>query len=752
MLALYRSGRQAEASTVFHRLRRTLDESEGLEPSPAVQQLLTRILKQDPSLELDTTPVQQPARAHNLPVQLTSFIGREQEVHQLEQYLVRSRLISLVGPPGVGKTRLALQAASSLVGKHVDGVWLVELAPLRDPDLVPQVVAAVVTSREQPGRLLLDNLVAELRDRDVLLVLDNCEHLLDAVATVVDALVRQCPGSSVLVTSRERLGMAGELIVEVSPLRVPDLAGAVSPISLHNFDAVHLFTDRAALVQPKFSLTPQNALAVAQICRRLEGIPLALELAAAHMNAISADAMVARLSDRFQVLGPARGVAAHHRTLRATLDWSYALLADEEKVLFRRLSVFVGAFEVEAAEAVCGCAPLVSEDILVLLSKLVDKSLVAAEQGSGTPTYRLLETMREYALHHLAESGKLDDLRGRHCRYLVSLADSGRPLLRSLESAGWLIRMVQEEGNLRAALEWSAQTHASREALSLGLQLATTLGPFWESRGLWNEGRQWLDLFLSRLPEVTAVRGQALFWAGWLAFRSSNSGAVYERTREALAVAERLRDVELLGLIHFLAGYMEFLRGNGSLAEDHLEQSERLFTSLDEPRALAVVLATRSGSHLDGGDVTTAYALANRALAQARAANMEIGSSADTQMNRVLLRRGDLEAARTRWQDGLRRPHQEAVYTRVAMMGLAAVAAAQGQARRALRLEAASMALKRKWELHTGPAGSPLDSTFARFLNPARQALDDDARAEAAAEGFRMTDEQAIEYALSDRE
>jgi non-specific serine/threonine protein kinase len=343
-----------------------------------------------------------------------------------------------------------------------------------------------------------------------------------------------------------------------------------------HFDAVRLFTERAVLVQPKFSLTPTNAQAVGQICRRLEGIPLALELAAAQMNAISAEAMAARLSDRFRLLGSARGAAAHHKTLRATLDWSQALLGAEEKVLFRRLSVFVGDFDIEAAEAICGFAPLVSDDVVVLLSRLVDKSLVAAEPGTGAPTYRLLETMREYALQQLAESGELDTVRTRHCCYFLQLSETDRPLLRSLENAAWLTTMVREEANLRAGLEWSADAHASPEALKLGLRLATALGPFWESRGLWTEGRQWLDLFLSRLPEVTASTGQALFWAGWLALRTSDTDAAYARARdaEAFAVAEGVHNPQLNALIHLLLGLRQHLI-EPSAAADHLEQSEK---------------------------------------------------------------------------------------------------------------------------------------------------------------------------------
>src|SRR5579859_4117068 len=753
MLALYRSGRQAEASTVFHRLRNALDEAEGMEPGSALQQLLTQILNQDPRLNLAPTPIpqQQPTK-HNLPLQLTSFVGREKELSELRRSLSEGRLVSLVGPAGVGKTRLALQAANGLVANHRDGVWLVELAPISDAGLAPQAIASVVTPREQPGRLPVDSLVSELRNRDVLLLLDNCEHLLESVAAAVESILRQCSGVRVLVTSRERLSLAGERIVQVRPLATTELEATLPLETLLRFDAVHLFTDRAGLVVPSFSLNATNAKTIVQICRRLEGIPLALELAAAHMNAISAEAMLDRLDDRFRLLGHSRGATAHHRTLRAALDWSHALLAEEEKVLFRRLSVFVGGFQLESAEAVCGFEPLAPDDVVALMARLVDKSLVTAEPGPNTQAYRLLETMREYAEQRLAEVGEVDDVRARHARRYLSLAETDRPLLRSLENAAWLARMMQEEGNLRAALEWSASVDSCTEAAELGLKLATALGPFWESRGLWTEGRRWLDLFLRQRPETTATRGHALFWGGWLAFRTSETDTVHLRANEGRTIAKQLGDRQLLAMIDLLVGYTDQLQERWSASEEHLKHSEQMFASLGDPRGLAVVLAYLAESARIRGDLVPAESLVDRALAFARAANMEVGSSADTTKSLVLLAKGDLQAAKTRWQYGLRRPRQEVVYIRVAMMGLAALAAEQGRVRRALRLEAAGIALKQKWQLHTGPAGSPMDKTFARFLEPARQALDDAIRAQLAAEGHLMSDEEAIDYALSDRD
>lgn len=692
------------------------------------------------------------ARPNNLPVPATSFVGRHQDLIDIIRLLGEARLVTLVGPPGVGKTRLALQVATQQVGKPRDGVWLVELAPLADPELVPQAVASAITERQQPGRLLAESLVGELQGRDVLLVVDNCEHLLEGVAGLVGVILARCPEVRMLLTSRERLGLAGEVVVQVAPLRMPHIAGTLPLETLRQFDAVHLFADRATLVLPHFTVSPENAETVVQICRRLEGMPLALELAAAHMNAISPEGMLARLGHRFRLLGRSRGATGHHRTLRAALDWSHELLAEEEKVLFRRLSVFVGDWRLESAEAICGFAPLTNdEDVVLHLSRLVDKSLVTAEPGTAAGAYRLLETVREYARERLTESGELETVRGRHARHFLSLSETGRPLLRSPEHPNWLARLIQEEGNLRAALDWSAGSKHT-EAVGVGLRLATALGPFWESRGLYSEGRRWLDLFLEQLPARTAERGRALFWDGWLTLRASEADAALARGYEGRSIAEELGDSLLQAMTLLLLGYTVGLLDQGKAEDEYLEQSEQLFASLGELRGLAIVLAYRSDVPRMQGDLSTANALADRGLAVARQANMHVGSSVDTSKNLVLLELGDLDVARVRWQEGLRRPGQEAVYIRVALMGLAGVAAAQGRARRALRLEATGIALKQKWGLHTGPAKSPLDQVFARHLEPAKQALDDKACEQAAAEGRLMSEEEAIEYALSDRD
>jgi len=752
MLALYRCGRQADASAAFHRLREAVDEAQGIEPGPALQQLLTRVLNQDRALELQARRLpHRDSRGHNLPLQVTTFVGREHEVAEIQRLLGRARLVSLVGPPGVGKTRLALQVANGLLGQYRHGIWLIELAPLSDPGLVPQAVASVVTVHEQPGRLSADGLVGELQGRDVLLVLDNCEHLIEGVAAVVDAILRHCPGVRMLATSRERLGLDGEIIVHIAPLRTPEVAGTLPLDKLRQFEAVQLFTNRTTLVVPDFTVTPDNAPTLAQICRRLEGIPLALELAAARMNAVPPEAMLARLDDRFRLLGHSRVAPVHHRTLRTALDWSHGLLAEEEKVLFRRLSIFTGKWRLESAEAVCGFRPLTNDDVVGLLARLVDKSLVTIGTDSADAIYRLLDMVREYAGLQLRVSGEVETARERHARYFLSLAETDRPLLRSLERPTWLARMIQEESNLRAVLEWSA-TGETPGAAEVGLALASALGPFWESRGLYREGRQWLELLLQRCSERSAARALGLYWAGWLAFRASEPDVTRARAEEARAIAEELDDRLIVAMTLCMLGFNSFLVEQWATGGEYLGQSERLFAALNDIRGLTLVLAYQAQFEWLRGDLTAANRIADRGLALARQADMEVGSSLDTAKSFILFEQGEVEAATARFKDGLSRPNQEATYLLCAMFGIAGVAAAQGRPRRAIRLAGAATALNRKWNLHTGPASSPLYKVFDRLVQPAREALDEAARTQALTEGSLMSEDEAIDYALSDRD
>jgi predicted ATPase/class 3 adenylate cyclase len=412
---------------------------------------------------------------NNLPTQLTSFIGREKELTDVKRLLANTHLLTLIGPGGTGKTRLSLQVASEVLPSYPHGVWLIELAPISDPSLVPAAALAALDLPAEVHRPAIDMLCDYLREKEALLILDNCEHLVDACARMVDRLLHAAPKLRILASSREALGIAGEVSYRVPSLGLPDIKQLPSLDSLSQYEAVKLFIDRARAAQPTFNVTNDNAPAVAQICHRLDGIPLALELAAAKVRALSVDQISKRLDDRFRLLtGGSRTALERHQTLRATLDWSHNLLPEKEQVLFRRLSIFVSGWTLEAAESVCSDDLIPHEDIFELLEQLVNKSMVTAEEWQSETRYRMLETMRQYANEKLIEAGESENLRDRHLEYYLNLAEIATPHLLRPEQLEWLDRLEAEHDNMRGALEWSLGYERPEHAL----RLATTLGTF----------------------------------------------------------------------------------------------------------------------------------------------------------------------------------------------------------------------------------------------------------------------------------
>jgi len=454
---------------------------------------------------------------HNLPLQLTSFIGRIREMAEVKYLLSATRLLTLIGPGGAGKTRLSLQVANELLDQYPDGAWFVELAPISDPLLLPRTTAIAIGLRDEPKRPVIDMLCDYLRGKQLLLILDNCEHLVEACAQLVDRLLHASPKLSIIASSREAFGIAGEASYRVPSLGLPDLKNLPSFESLDQYEAVRLFTERATSAVSTFRVTNENASAVAQICHRLDGIPLAIELAAAKVRALSVDQISKRLDDRFRLLTSGNRTALErHQTLRATLDWSHNLLSPEEQILFRRLSIFVDGWTLEAAESVCAndsnLGGIRSEDIQNLLEHLVNKSLVSAEEWQSETRYRVLETMRQYAGEKLIEAGESENLRERHLEYFLDLAESAAPHLRKPEQLEWLARLEAEHENMRAALEWSL----GMERPEYALRLAAALGTFWFMHCYWLEGAKWLESALAKpaqdltLAERT-VRARALY-------------------------------------------------------------------------------------------------------------------------------------------------------------------------------------------------------------------------------------------------
>ena len=428
MLALYRSGRQAEASDVYQQTRERLVDELGMEPGAELQQMLRAILKQDPSLDLPARS--QPHRPTNLPLPLTTFVGRRREIEEVRALLAAHRLVTLTGAGGVGKSRLAIEVASHSADPYPGGVWLIELAPLADGGLIAQTIISTLGLREQPGVAAIEALAGLLADRKLLLVLDNCEHLISDAAQVADRLLSACAGLRILATSRELLRVGGEVGWRVPSLRAPDATRLPPPSELREFESIDLFCDRAATALGSFTLTELDAMPVVAICNRLDGIPLAIELAAARLRFLSLNQVADRLNDRLHLLTTGTRTAnPRQRTLRATIEWSYDLLDEAERLMFERLSIFAGGFTLADAESIVSGPEIAIGDVVDMLGRLVDKSLVGVESVRNQPSYRVLETLREFGLERLRARGELEDMRRRHAQHFAAVAESARLLL-----------------------------------------------------------------------------------------------------------------------------------------------------------------------------------------------------------------------------------------------------------------------------------------------------------------------------------
>jgi len=463
---------------------------------------------------------------------VSSFVGRRHELAELVALLSRTRLLTLVGTGGAGKTRLALELARSREATFADGAALVELDAVADGSLVPGAVAEALDLRALPGDAVLHAVAVELAGRQLLLVLDNCEHVIGASAAVADVLVRAAPRVTILATSREPLRVPGEVVFRVPSLAIPDPERPEEPEALLRYEAVRLFVERAAGVAAGFALDAVNGAAVARICHRLDGLPLALELAAARVDALSPDALADRLDDRFRLLrAGSRSAPTRQQTLEATLDWSHDLLSQPERILLRRLAIFAGGFDLDAAEQVCAGDAIDAADVAHLLARLVERSLVASEDRAGARRYRLLETIRAYATAMLAASGERPAVAGRHADWLLTLVE---------RQDGRLSRLEPEHGNLRVALDTLLATDPAR-----ALRLAARVWPFWLRRIELAEARHWLGECLGRAVGVSADRIHALLGRAAIEFRSGDVGFGLDTVEEAIALARELGDPEL---------------------------------------------------------------------------------------------------------------------------------------------------------------------------------------------------------------
>jgi predicted ATPase/DNA-binding SARP family transcriptional activator len=605
MAALAEGGDRAAVTQVYQDLRRLLRQDFNTDPAPEIKALYQRLTERGALPATAPPPPSFPAPSQrHLPIPLTDLIGRAQEIEEVTGWLRHGRFVTLLGAGGVGKTRLAIAAAEAALPQFAAGVWFVDLAPLSAPSLVPEAVAKALGIGDEAGRSPEERLAEALAASSLLLVLDNCEHVLDACAVLSSHLLSACPHLRVLTTSRQALGVPGEQIYAVPSLRLPpqeSLGPEADPahteknvLALLEYEAVRLFIDRAKQTSPAFRLNRHNAEAVVEICHHLDGLPLALELAAARVRSLSPQEIRARLEDRFRLLVAGnRAAAPRHQTLRAAIDWSYGLLSEPERSLLHRLSVFAGGWRWEAAEAVCavesGEGSIRREEVLDLLTGLTEKSLVSAEMTSagtdGATRYRLQETVRQYARERLEESGEEQAVRERHRHEFLHLAERAKPEMQGPGQTAWLDRLEEEHDNLRAALDWCLQ---EPDGAQLGLRLASDLFFLWWIRGYFAEGQRRYAAVLGRTGAGarTAARAKALSRAGGLLSVHGNATAARPLFEEGLAIARELGDRKAEANLLCNLGDVS-IEADPSAARAALTQSLAIHREIGNPSGIA---------------------------------------------------------------------------------------------------------------------------------------------------------------------
>jgi predicted ATPase/class 3 adenylate cyclase len=690
-------------------------------------------------LPTDFPPITSLETPTNLPVTRTSFIGREDEVIKVRELLQGPGLFTLTGPGGSGKTRLALEAARTLLDDYPDGVFLVELAPLTDHRLIPSSIAESIGVKAEGRRPVLETLREQVRDREMLLILDNFEHLVGGAPAVAD-LLDAAPRTRIMVTSREPLHVSGEQELPVPPLGLPgpDAAGVDA---LRGAEAVALFVHRASAVDPQFRLTETNAATVAELCRRLDGLPLAIELAASRAKVLVPEAILDRLEHRLELLtgGPV-DLPSRQRTLRGAIAWSHDLLSEDERVVFRRLSVFAGGWTMEAAEAVGGNGG----DVLEPLASLVDKSLVQRRTAGGEARYAMLETIREFAGEQLDAAEETEAIRDRHASFFLKTAERAEPHLRAVGRKRWLDDLELEHDNLRAALRWTIDGGRS----TTGLRLVGALWRFWHVHGHLAEGRRWAEevLALPASTDRTAERGAALTSLGGVAYWQEDIPATRRAYEEALDLARELGDrpAEAEGLYNL--SYPPAYEGDIPTAVATGEEALSLYRELGIHRGVADCLWLMAIVARLEGDVAEARARVEESLRIHRDVGDEFGiTDALHVLGRIALDQRDLETAKASFLEALENDEHVGNRTGMGIVldNLAAAASMEGRHLAAVRLAGASESIK---EAAGGHAPPPfIDLPDPRTV--ARDALSDEAIDAAWQEGQAMTLDQALAYA-----
>jgi predicted ATPase/class 3 adenylate cyclase/DNA-binding XRE family transcriptional regulator len=743
-----------------------------------------------PGLPSDFPPLKSlEVMPNNLPIQLTSFIGREREIEEIRQLLNSARLITLTGAGGTGKTRLAIEVARAVGNQYPDGAWVVDFAVLPEPSLIWQSIASVLAVREEPNRSLTQTLIDFLRSKRLLLLFDNCEHLISACAQVVGTLLQVCPQLQILATSREPLGIPGENQYYVPTLTTPQIDTELFLEQLNRTEAVRVFIDRAVMVRPTFKLTKANALAVAQICRRLDGIPLAIELAAARAKGLSVEQIAERLDDRFSLLSVGNRTALQrHQTLRATIDWSYNLLSEKERILLSRLSVFAGGWTLESATEVCLVVQIEERDVLNLLLNLSDKSLVIIEEQRGETHFRFLETLREYALEKLAESGEERLVRNRHLDYFIHLAEEAERNYRSRKQSFWFRVMEQERDNFRVALDYVLRT----DEVETSLRLIGTAFWLWFFQGPWSEGQIWTESALAHAPDSPTKSGAKVRMAlGLLQFAQSNYSAARTNLENSLSIWQELGEKWWSAFVLGFVGLTQRPRDQKA-ASHSFEQSLRLAKQTGEDWILAFALWNSGENALYLKNLSDAEAMLNqslelgqalgdrmlqnealRALGEIYEAKQEYGQAVNLyreslaivhelrditnvshlyfNVGRALQLAGDTEGAKRYFLDALRQSRQlgKKVGEVRALAGLGVIASAEGESERAVTLLTASRSLFAKLGLNFPSSQS---AWLDRHLEAARTQLGEGKFVAVSGQAQMMSLDQAVKYALENPE
>jgi non-specific serine/threonine protein kinase len=694
------------------------------------------------------------ASPNNLPQQLTSFVGREREVSQLQQLIASLRLVTLTGMGGSGKTRLALEVASCLLDEYPDGVWLIDLSALTDPALVAQSVASTLGVREEPNTDPLAGLVKHLQPLQTLLVLDNCEHLLAACSSLADTLLRACGRLDILATSRQALGVAGELAWPMPALSVPEPRQQLTLDSLAKYEAVRLFVERARMKRQDFRVTEENVQAIAQLCYRLDGIPLAIELAAARMKLLSVQQIVERLDARFRLLVSSdQALPLRQQTLQALIDWSYDLLSDGERRLLRSLSVFAGGFSLEAVEALWeGSGP--DADVLDILSQLVDKSLVLMDEQDGRARYRMLETIRQYAAERLDHTGEAEEVRQSHARFFVHMAEDAEPHLRGPDQAKWRAQLDKELDNLRAALTWASEGSPDEPGsrIEVGLRIASALYLFWQTHNYLGEGRAWLESLLAR-PESEMVDGvdktvlaRAFSRAGFTTTLYSEHAKARLYNERSLALYRQLGDK--LGIAAALNGL-----GNAAMdlpdyeaAKSYYEESLAIRREQGNTEAVALSLNNLGLVAARTGDYDEAVRLGGEALHIMRGlGNQRQASWLLRNLGWAKMWRGDYDEAEPMFIESLQAFNELGMTNQLAgcLQGLAVIALRRGRPRKATLLLGAALGTNETYLNGLDP-GKRRD--YERTLHDLRSALGDSLFHTLFEQGKTLPWEEALTY------